>query len=176
MNGEKTMRKTHVPNDFRLILGPLSDIDEDAMIRILTDDTVKKTYMVPDFTSQEQTQKLFLRLKELSRSQERFVRGIYVEEHLVGMINDVGIDGRRIELGYVIHPDHHNRGYCTEALKKAIEELFCEGFEEILAGAFAENAASIRVMEKAGMQRSERSEEIEYRGEVHRCVYYEIRL
>lgn len=101
-----------------LVLKPLSETDEAAVIRILTDDIVKKTYMVPDFTSQDQAQKLFLRLKEFSRSQERFVQGIYIDEHLVGMINDVGIDGRRIELGYVIHPDHHNRGYCTEALKK----------------------------------------------------------
>ena len=170
------MRKTLIQKEFRLILGPLSDTDEAAMIRILTDDIIKKTYMVPDFTSQDQAKKLFLRLKELSRSKERFVRGIYADDHLVGMINDVGIDGRRIELGYVIHPDHHNRGYCTEALKKAIEELFYNEFEEILAGAFAENAASIRVMEKAGMQRSDRREEIEYRGEVHRCVYYEIKL
>ena len=158
-----------------LVLKPLSETDEAAVIRILTDDIVKKTYMVPDFTAEGQAKKLFVRLKEFSRSQERFVQGIYIDEHLVGMINDVGIDGRRIELGYVIHPDHHNRGYCTEALKKAIEELFYKGFEEILAGAFAENAASIRVMEKAGMQRSDRSEEIKYRGVKHRCIYYEIK-
>ena len=33
----------------------------------------------------------------------------------------------------------------------------------------------IRVMEKSGMKREEKTDEIEYRGAVHRCVYYSIR-
>ena len=158
-----------------LVLKPLSETDEAAVIRMLTDDIVKKTYMVSDFTTEEQVKKLFVRLKTLSHSRDRFVRGIYVNECLEGLINDVGIDGGQIELGYVIHPDHHNRGYCTEALKKAIEELVYDGFEEILAGAFEENVASMRVMEKAGMQRIDRYEEIEYRGKIHSCVFYRIK-
>jgi RimJ/RimL family protein N-acetyltransferase len=63
-------------------------------------------------------------------------------------------------------------GYMTEALKLAINELFDLGYQEVIAGAFSENAASIRVMEKSGMSKITKSDEIEYRGMIHTCVYY----
>jgi len=43
-----------------------------------------------------------------------------------------------------------------------------------MAGAFAENCASIRVMQKAGMQLMDKTELIEYRGQNRNCVYYGI--
>jgi len=50
--------------------------------------------------------------------------------------------------------------------------MFARGFSEVLAGAFEENLASMRIMEKSGMTRIEKTDEIEYRGKVHQCVYY----
>lgn len=67
----------------RLILKPLSEVDQNAVIRILTDDTVKKTYLLPDFQTEEQAVKLFNVLKEYSTSEKHYVRGIY--------LNDVGV-------------------------------------------------------------------------------------
>ncbi len=49
-------------------------------------------------------------------------------------------------------------------------------FTVVKTGAFTENIASIRVMEKCGMRRFDETEEIEYRGKNHTCVYYEISL
>ena len=43
------------------------------------------------------------------------------------------------------------------------------------AGAFAENLSSIRVMEKCGMQKLAKRADIEYRGKLHRCVYYAVK-
>ena len=83
----------------------------------------------------------------------------------------LGKDGG-IELGYVIHPRFHGKGYMTQALKAAIEELFSDGYREVITGAFEENRASIRVMEKAGMILQGKTEEIEYRGKTHNCIYY----
>ena len=60
----------------------------------------------------------------------------------------------------------------TEALRSAVDALFSIGYREIICGAFEENAASIRVMVKAGMQKLDKSDEVEYRGITHRCVYY----
>ena len=45
----------------------------------------------------------------------------------------------------------------------------------VRCGAFPENTASIRVMEKAGMVREDFTEDIEYRGIMHHCVYYSIK-
>ena len=160
-------------NDPNISLRPFASSDADSMIDLLLDEQVKKTYMVPDFASREAAKPLFDRLLELSHSENRFVRAISVEGKAVGMINDVGISGREIELGYALLPAHWGRGYATEALKAAMENLFAAGFETVKAAAFEENAPSLRVMEKAGMVKTEQTEEIEYCGRNHHCIYYE---
>jgi len=159
----------------RLTIRPVLEESLPALCRLLTDPKVTEFYMVPDFDSEEQVVKLFRRLVDLSRGEERYVRGIYRGETLVGFLNDVGITGNSVELGWVVHPRYHNQGCATAAVKLAVEELFAKGFDEVCAGAFEGNGASIRVMEKSGMKREDRTDEIEYRGAVHHCVYYSIR-
>lgn len=156
----------------RLILKSLESADRDVMIDLLINGVIKETYMLPDFQSQDEAVKLFERMRELSVSKTRYVRGIYRDNILIGMVNDVGIEGNKIELGYMLAPAYHNQGYATEMLRAVIDEMFERGFEEVLAGAFETNVASRRVMEKSGMTLMEQEEEIEYRGNVHRCVYY----
>ena len=132
--------------------------------------------MLPDFGKKEDATPLFRRLMALSQDETHFVRGIWAEGQLVGFLNDVEIENGTIELGYVIHPAHHGKGYATEALRLAIRALFHRGFREVTAGAFAENPASLRVMEKAGMVRLSKTDKIEYRGKVHQCIYYSIHV
>lgn len=158
----------------RLTLMPFSEKDMDRVIAILCNEEVGKTYMVPAFDSREQAERMFARLRELSLAKDHFVYGIYLENRLIGFLNDVEMTADTVELGYVIHPDEQNRGYATEALGAAIAELFRMGFSRVRAGYFAENPASGRVMEKCGMKRIPETGEIEYRGAVHRCVYCEI--
>ena len=158
----------------RLQLRALLRADADAAIEILTDREVTRTYMVPDFASRVEAHKLFLRLLQLSREEARFVYGIYLEDTLIGLINEVDKSDTQIELGYVIHPRWKNRGFGTEALTAAIQALFAMGYKTVLAGAFEENAESIRVMEKSGMTLTSREEDLEYRGKRHRCVYYAV--
>ncbi len=146
----------------------------EAVADLLRHDAVKKTYMVPDLT-REAAQKLACRLSDLSREEGRYVRGVYLDSALIGFINDTEITGNSIELGWVIHPDRQNCGYATKAVTAAIKELFDRGFDEVIAGAFSENPASIRVMEKVGMTRLDKEEVISYRGKDHRCVFYSIR-
>ena len=156
-------------------LRTFSPEDAAGMLDILTDNRVNKTYMLPDFARKEDALPLFHRLMDRSGSEDHFVRGIFLEDRPIGFLNDVEIVDASIELGYVIHPDYWNRGYATAALKKAIEDLFARGYQEVRCGAFTENPASIRVMEKAGMTLLPLTEEIPYRGSVHHCVYYGIR-
>ena len=155
-------------------LRPIQLQDREAMLDILTDDTVKQTYMLPDFADRRDALPLFRRLAELSRDESRYVRGICLEERLIGFLNDVEIQDGSIELGYVIHPNFQGKGYMTNALRSAVDALFSMGYREIICGAFEENAASIRVMVKAGMQKLSRTDEVEYRDKRHQCVYYSI--
>lgn len=156
----------------RLCIRPMEERDADAMCAIFESENVKKTYMIPDLATKEAKMKLFRRFMTLSADDAHFVRGIYEGNVLVGFLNDTEIHGGTIELGYVIAPRFHGRGYMTEALSAVIDYLLENGFDEVLAGAFSTNTASIRVMEKCGMTRLNTHATLEYRGKLHACVYY----
>ena len=166
-------KKPDVISTPRLCLGPIGDNQEKAVMDLLTNQEIGRTYMVPDFTSREQVYRVYDAFRRLSRAEDRFVYGIYREETLVGLLNDVGMENGCIELGYVIHPDYKNRGYATEALAAAMNALFDMGFSRVRTGAFPENLPSIRVMEKCGMVRLKETETLEYRGKTYDCVLYE---
>ena len=158
----------------RLSLKPFQDKDMDQAIDMFVNDQIKQTYMLPDFETREAAAKLFYRLKDLSLAEGRYVVGVYLkdEDRLIGFMNDVEIVGDEIELGYVIDPAYHNKGYATEALQGMIGYLLENGFGKVITGAFEENQASIRFMEKNEMKKLEKIDEIPYRGKTHRCVYY----
>lgn len=66
----------------------------------------------------------------------------------IGIINDDG----RVQLGYVISPNHWGRGYTTEACRRIL--AIVRNYPEIYRiGTFvdAENIGSIRVLQKCGM-------------------------
>lgn len=159
----------------QITLRPILPEDQARILEILTSGKVNQTYMLPDFECKDAAIPLFNRLMSLSRDPDRFVRCIALEDTAVGFLNDVEIQSGTIELGYVIHPDFHNRGYMTQALKLAISQLLGKDFTTVICGAFAENIASQRVMEKAGMVRISKTDEIDYRGKIHQCVYYKKR-
>jgi RimJ/RimL family protein N-acetyltransferase len=61
---------------------------------------------------------------------------------------------RQGEIGFVLHPEHHGRGYATEAgramLAVAFEQL---RLHRVVGRLEARNAASARVLERLGMRR-----------------------
>lgn len=146
--------------------------DRERMLDILTSEKVNKTYMLPDFEHREDALPMFLRLMEMSSNRSKYLRAIADGDGLVGFVNQVDLQDGEMELGYVIHPDFHGRGYMTRALELAMKEVFSLGCQKIITGAFSSNPASIRVMEKCRMTRMDKTDEIEYRGNVHTCVYY----
>ena len=156
----------------RLCLRSIVDEDCEALCRLLTNEIVAKTYVLPEFKSKEDGIRLFLRLKELSQVNSRFVYGIALNGEIIGLINDVDISDNEIELGFAFHPDHHNKGYATETLKAAIKTLFDMGYTTVKTGAFEINLPSQRVMEKAGMTKLSETESVEYKGVTHNCVMF----
>ena len=159
----------------KITLRPFKPEDQATILEILTSNIVNQTYMLPDFETPEDAIPLFNRLQSLSGDSGRFVRCIARDDQAVGFLNDVEIQDGTIELGYVIHPRYHNCGFMTAALKTAIQELFQMDFQEVICGAFEENPASIRVMEKAGMTLLDKIDTIEYRGAMHTCYYRHIK-
>ena len=168
------MRKKEVIYTERLQLCIISDSDQDSLVDMFLDDEIVKTYMIPEFSSKEEAVALFDHFKNLSSSPAHFVYGIYFQNQVIGFINDVEMQGSKIEIGYVIHPKEQNKGFATEVLKTVIKELFEMGYCVVKAGAFEENLSSMRVMEKCGMKRISHEDLIEYRGKIHRCINFEI--
>lgn len=158
----------------RLVLRPLEDRDRAEMISLLMDSRIKQGYMLPDYAAEEDAALMFERLKTLSQKEEFVLVGIFDDKGLAGFANRVSEENGCIELGYVIAPECWNRGYCTEAVTSLIDALFSAGFSEVAAGAFEHNIASMRVMEKSGMTRLDKTENIEYRGQTRRVICYSI--
>ena len=59
-------------------------------------------------------------------------------------------------MGYIFDPDHSGRGYASEAVAAVVDHSFRRlGVRRITAGCFADNAASVRILEKVGMRREQ---------------------
>ena len=159
----------------RLLLKEITENDFSALFDLLTNEEVKKTYLVPDFKTEEDFMKMFRHLQNLSQKQDSHTAGIFLNEMLIGLFHEVEVNGKSIEVGYAIHPDYQNKGYATEVLRAGIAYFFEKGFSEVYAGAFKTNLASIKVMEKAGMKKTKMKASINYRGENHPCVYYSVK-
>ena len=159
----------------RLTLKPYSDEDQNKMIELLMNEEIKKTYMIPDFDTTEDAILMFKKLQRFSNSEDHYELGVYKDNELIGFINDVEIEGHKIEIGYVIEPKFQGRGYATEVLTTVINDLFRRGFKEIIAGTFQSNKASYRVMENCGMKRIDKEDDITYQGKIQHCIYYCIR-
>lgn len=160
----------------RLTIKPYALEDVDGLVDLLTNPEITKTFMVPKFESRESAENLAKKLVGFSREADtkHLEYGIYLDEKIIGFVNDCGIDDEEIEIGYVIHPDFQGHGYATEAVGAVLCELREMGFRKVTAGCFAENAASHRVMEKCGMRQTAVTSEEEYRGAHHLCRYCEI--
>ena len=158
----------------RLTLKSIEEKDKKDLLEIAKDPKVKKSYMLPDFSNEEEEEKFFQKLRNFTLNKEKFVYGIYSKNKIIGFINQVSLENDVIELGYFIASNEWNKGYATEALKTAINELFRMGIKAVQAAHFESNPASGRVMQKAGMLKIEKTEVIVYREQEHKCVYYEI--
>jgi ribosomal-protein-alanine N-acetyltransferase len=70
-------------------------------------------------------------------------------------------------MGWFINPEHHNKGYITEAVKRVLAFAFREDdCETVYTGCFAENIPTQRVMAKAGFANEEESEPLWHDGQL----------
>ena len=62
--------------------------------------------------------------------------------------------GQQAELGWVLDPAFTGHGYATEAARELLRVCFQDlGVRRVVAGCFADNDASWRLMERIGMRR-----------------------
>ena len=86
--------------------------------------------------------------------------GIIVHKEDQAIIGDMGFKGPpdetgRVEIGYSIIPEYRNQGYATEMACRLIAwALQQPGVTSVIAECLHNNLGSIKVLEKAGMQRT----------------------
>jgi ribosomal-protein-alanine N-acetyltransferase len=90
------------------------------------------------------------------------------------LIGDIGLfldpDGRRAEIGFTLARPAHGRGIATAAVREAIKLIFAATNAERVVGITdARNFASVRLLERVGMRRTE-TKETDFRGEP--CIEY----
>ena len=70
-----------------------------------------------------------------------------------------GHAGQVHNLGYIFHPAYHGQGYASEACRAALRYLFGElGADGIHTGTHPDNAPSIRLLERLGLNQVARGE------------------
>lgn len=142
----------------RLLLRRMTMADAQDVFAYSRDPEVSR-HVLWDAHRSIQDSRAYLRfIQRQYRAGEASSWGIVLREtgHLIGTIGFMWInrENRSAEAGYSLARAHWNRGYMTEALRAVLRY----GFEEldlhrIEAQHETDNAASGRVMEKAGMRR-----------------------
>jgi RimJ/RimL family protein N-acetyltransferase len=70
-------------------------------------------------------------------------------------------------IGYVFDPAYGGHGYASEAVLAMVAVAFEElGIHRLTAGCFADNLASVRILEKAGMRREQHGVEDSWHAEL----------
>ena len=113
---------------------------------------------VDDFDNNPEGQRTFIRQVINDYVEPNFYYWTVVEKtskKAVGYIRTINENEKMLscEMAYEIKANYRNNGYASEALKRVLEFLLIEvEYNRVSAGHLADNPASGRVMEKAGMK------------------------
>ncbi len=141
----------------RLLLRPLTQVDDEAMFKKWTyDERVAKYCTWYPHKSVNETKlllKMYLDQKEKGFDY-RWGIELQATNELIGIIDVVDLlnDNKTAVIGYVLGYEFWNQGFATEALSVVIERLFADGIETVKANHHIDNIASGKVMEKCGMR------------------------
>jgi RimJ/RimL family protein N-acetyltransferase len=151
-----TLMQPPVIGTERLNLRGFAQTDIDRLAEILGDPVVMK-YMPGDEPWPREWAERELRNLIEHWDRHSYGRWAVVDREDERMIGWCGLaflpELNETEVAYLLDKDYWNRGYATEAARISLRYGFEEvGLDRIIALAFPENVASIRVMEKIGMR------------------------
>ena len=144
----------------RLVLRPFRDADLDAFHTIQSRaDVVRYLYWEP--RSRDEAAEMLGR-RMLQVAIDKAGDGLHLAADLQATGELIGHfslflaseEHRQGEVGFVVHPDHHGRGYATEGTRVMLGFGFEElGLHRIVGRCDARNTPSAKVMERLGMRR-----------------------
>ena len=143
----------------RLLLRPFTLADSEAMHAMhASEQSVRYLYWEP-LSPEAARERVEQRLGRRSIHEEGDALALAVELAATGeVVGDVALtwssrQHSRGELSFIIHPDHHGRGYATEAARLLLRIAFADlGLHRVIGRLEARNAASARVLERLGLR------------------------
>ena len=141
----------------RLDIRPFQESDLDGLFRMYGDEeTMQHSGGSGGAHTREETAASLARLIAHQEQHGFSIHALIDRERdeFVGECGMVYVEstGPEIELVYYIVRDHWGQGYATEAARACLAHGFDDlGLDRIIAIAWPDNPASLRVMEKAGM-------------------------
>jgi ribosomal-protein-alanine N-acetyltransferase len=137
------------------MLRELRPADAADLLAVLTEPAVANATDVEPLQTVQQVEELILLLEArfAARAGIRWALTFGRDDRVMGTIGFPFIDpeARRAEIGYEVAPEYWGRGLATEAVRRLATYGFEElGLNRIEATTSLGNAASIRVLDKAG--------------------------
>ena len=167
MNPNPDMLRQPTLETPRLILRPFREADIPDIVALLQEPDIHRTTLHIPYPYAEQHARAWLAQQQKSREEGTgytFAVLRKEDQQLLGAIDiRPHMAHRKAEVGYWIGKPYWGRGYATEALKAILRFGFeTLNLNRIYATHFAENPASGRVMQKAGMT---------YEGVMRQAIY-----
>ena len=138
----------------RLILREFEITDAEAMFNLNLDPDVIRYTGDPPFASVESTREFLLNYADYRKNgYGRWAVDLKKDSSFIGWCGLKLHEEGFTDIGFRIFKNQWNKGYMTEAAKATLGYGFKHlGLNEIIGRAALENKASIRVLEKIGMQ------------------------
>lgn len=164
----------------RLILRKILPQDEDDMFEYSRDPETSKFLLWEPHTSRSYT-RAHIRYLQDAYNRASFFDWALIEKESGKMIGTCGFTEiyereKRAEVGYVIAPSFHRRGFAPEALEKVMEYGFLTLGLSKLSGRFMEeNEASRKILERFGFQNdTTKNESIYKRGKKQKILTFSL--
>ena len=144
----------------RLLLRPFETSDLDALFAIHADEANAR-YLYNEPRTRAQTEELLERKRAGSAvgAEGEWLSAAAMLRATGELVADVSLLWaselhRQGEIGFIVHPAHHGRGYATEAARPLLAFAFeTLGLHRVYGRLEARNVGSARVLEKLGMRR-----------------------